>query len=117
MGTPPLTIVFALFNGMTTLDFVGPHAFLSRAPGAATVLASRDGGVVRSEGLELGGTARLADIPACDLLCVPGGPAVTELALDPAFIADIRRLGLDARYVTSVCTGSLLLGAAGLLVH
>jgi transcriptional regulator GlxA family with amidase domain len=115
MNTPPLTIVFALFDGMTPLDFTGPHAFLSRAPGATTVLASRDGGVVKAEGLEFGGTARLEDVSACDLLCVPGGPDATKLALDRDFVAEIRRLGLGARYVTSVCTGSLILGAAGLL--
>ncbi len=115
MNTPPFTIVFALFDGMTPLDFIGPHAFLRRAPGAATILASRDGGVVSSEGLEFGGTARLAEVSACDLLCVPGGPAVTKLALDRGFVAEIRRLGLGARYVTSVCTGSIVLGAAGLL--
>jgi cyclohexyl-isocyanide hydratase len=116
MDTPPFTIVFALFNGMTPLDFIGPHAFLRRAPGAATILASRDGGGVKAEGLEICGTARLAEVSACDLLCVPGGPAATETALDPEFVAEIRRLGLGARYVTSVCTGSLILGAARFLI-
>ncbi len=115
MNTPPLSIVFALFDGMTLLDFAGPHAFLRRAPRAATILASHDGGLVKSEGLELGATVRLANVTVCDLLCVPGGPTVTEVALDRDFVAEIRRLGLGARYVTSVCTGSLILGAAGLL--
>lgn len=115
MTTPPFRIVFAIFPGMTQLDFTGPHQFLSRLPGSETLVASRDGGDVTAEGLVFAGTQRLADIPACDLLCVPGGVSATQVALDKAFIAEVRRLGRGARYVTSVCTGSLLLGAAGLL--
>ena len=116
MNTPPFTILFALYDGMTQLDFTGPYAFLRRAPGAVIILASRDGGAVKSEGLELGPTVPLATVSACDLLCVPGGLAATEVALDRGFVAQIRRLGLGARYVTSVCTGALILGAAGLLI-
>jgi len=108
-------IVFAVFPGMTQLDFTGPHQFLSRAPGSETLVASRDGGDVAAEGLVFAGTRRLADIAACDLICVPGGVTATQIALDEAFVGEIRRLGLGARYVTSVCTGSLILGAAGLL--
>jgi cyclohexyl-isocyanide hydratase len=116
MSPRPFTIVFALYEGMTQLDFTGPHEFLSRAPGAETILASRDGGPVRSERLEFGGTVSLATVSACDLLCVPGGFSATAIALDRDFVSQIRRLGLGAQYVTSVCTGSLILGAAGLLV-
>jgi cyclohexyl-isocyanide hydratase len=116
MSARPFTIVFALYDGMTQLDFTGPHEFLSRAPGAATLLASRDGGAVKSERLEFGGTVPLGTVSTCDLLCVPGGLAATEVALDRGFVAEIRRLGLGARYVTSVCTGSIILGAAGLLI-
>jgi hypothetical protein len=115
MTDQPFRIVFAVFNGMTQLDFTGPHQFLSRMPGSETLVASRDGGEVASEGLVFGGTRRLADIAACDLICVPGGFPATKMGLDRAFIADVRRLGLGARYVTSVCNGSLILGAAGLL--
>ncbi|MBZ9935275.1 DJ-1/PfpI family protein [Mesorhizobium sp. BR1-1-16] len=57
----------------------------------------------------------LADIATCDLICVAGGATATKVALDAAFVGEIRRLGLGARYVTSVCTGSLILRAAGLL--
>jgi len=115
MTDQPFRIVFATFPGMTQLDFTAPHQFLSRLPGSETVVASRDGGDVAAEGLVFAGTVRLADIRACDLICVPGGVTATQAALDSAFIADVRRLGLGARYVTSVCTGSLILGAAGLL--
>jgi cyclohexyl-isocyanide hydratase len=109
-------IVFALFPGMTQLDFTGPHQFLSRLPDSETRIASRDGGAVEAEGLVFAGTERLADIAACDLICVPGGLTATQVAGDAAFVGEVRRLGLGARYVTSVCTGSLILGAAGLLV-
>jgi cyclohexyl-isocyanide hydratase len=115
MTARPFTIVFALYDGMTQLDFTGPHEFLSRAPGVQTILASRDGGAVKAERLEFNGTVPLASVSACDLLCVPGGLSATTIACDPQFVGEIRRLGLAARYVTSVCTGSLILGAAGLL--
>ncbi len=61
------------------------------------------------------GARRIADVAACDLLCVPGGVNALEVALDKDFIGEIRRLAARARYLTSVCTGSLILGAAGLL--
>jgi cyclohexyl-isocyanide hydratase len=115
MADTEFTIAFVLYDGLTQLDFTGPHQFFVRAPGARVLVASLHGGAVRAEGLEFGGTLRLADIPSCDLLCVPGGLSATEAALDEAFIAEIRRLAATARYVTSVCTGSLILGAAGLL--
>jgi transcriptional regulator GlxA family with amidase domain len=71
---------------------------------------------VVSEGdLAFAGTTRLADAPRCDLLFTPGGMAATEVINDLAFMAEIRRLGAGARYLTSVCTGSLILGAAGFL--
>ncbi|GAN79554.1 DJ-1/PfpI family protein [Acidocella aminolytica] len=115
MTEHPFRIVFAIYPGMTHLDFTGPHQFLSRLPGSEVIIASPAGGDVLSEGLIFAGTKRLADIGACDLICVPGGASATAVALDTAFIAEVRRLGLAARYITSVCTGSLILGAAGLL--
>jgi transcriptional regulator GlxA family with amidase domain len=116
MTRPPFRIVFALFPGMTQLDFTGPHQFLSRLPDSETLVASRDGGNVPAEGLVFADTLRLADIDTCDLICVPGGVSAASVARDAAFVGEVRRLGLGARYVTSVCTGSLILGAAGLLV-
>jgi transcriptional regulator GlxA family with amidase domain len=108
-------ILFAVYPGMTQLDFTGPHQFFARMPGAEIVVASSIGGDVPSEGLVFAGARRLADVAACDLLCVPGGVNALEVALDRDFIGEIRRLALGALYVTSVCTGSLILGAAGLL--
>jgi transcriptional regulator GlxA family with amidase domain len=108
-------IVFAIWPGMTQLDFTGPHQFLSRAPNSQTVVASPLGGAVEADGLVFADTVRIADVRSCDLICVPGGVGATKVAQDEAFIAELRRLALGARYITSVCTGSLILGAAGLL--
>jgi putative intracellular protease/amidase len=109
-------IVFALFPGVTQLDFTGPHQVFSALPGAEVIVASVDGGTIVSTGLTFSGLRRLADIPCCDVVCVPGGRGTTETAInDDAFLAELRRLAASARYVTSVCTGSLVLGAAGLL--
>ncbi len=116
MTQTPFTTVFAIYPNLTQLDFTGPHQVLSRIPGATTIIASRDGGEIEAEGgLVIGRTRKLSEIDHCDLICVPGGMTATEVALDEAFVADVRRLALGAKYVTSVCTGSLILGAAGLL--
>jgi cyclohexyl-isocyanide hydratase len=109
-------IVFALFPGVTQLDFTGPHQVFSLLPGATVILASTAGGAIESDGITFAGVRRLADVPTCDVLCVPGGRGVTDNAIgDEAFLGELRRLAASARFVTSVCTGSLALGAAGLL--
>ena len=108
-------ILFAIYPGMTHLDFTGPHQFLSRLPGSETIVASPAGGDVDADGLTFGNTVRIADVRSCDLICVPGGINATTVALDEAFVGEIRRLATGAKYITSVCTGSLILGAAGLL--
>jgi putative intracellular protease/amidase len=116
MSTSPFHIVFAIYPDVTQLDFTGPHQVLSQVPGTTVTVASAPGGNIAAEGgLVFAQTARLADIAACDMLCVPGGRGTIEAIDDPGFMADVARLGADARYVTSVCTGSLILGAAGLL--
>ena len=116
MSDRKLVIVFALFPGVTQLDFTGPHQVFSRLPGATVILASRAGGTVEADGIIFAGLRRLADIPACDVICVPGGGGVTDNAIhDEVFLGELRRLAATARFVTSVCTGSLALGAAGLL--
>jgi cyclohexyl-isocyanide hydratase len=111
----PIRIVFALYPGVTHLDFTGPQQFLSRLPNAEVIVASADGAPIVSDGLTFAGLARLGDVISCDVLCVPGGLGVIEAIGDAAFMDEIRRLGLTARYLTSVCTGSLVLGAAGFL--
>ncbi len=115
MPDQPFTVVFAIYPGMTHLDFTGPHQFISRLPDSVTIIASPAGGEVPADGLSFAGTVPIAGIERCDLLCVPGGGNALDWALDRAFVGQIRRLADTARYVTSVCTGSLILGAAGLL--
>jgi len=108
-------IVIPLYPEVTHLDFTGPHQVLSRAPDTEVIVASMGGGDVTCDGLSFTGLADLAAIDACDLICVPGGLGATEAMLDRAFIGEIRRLGGGAKYLTSVCTGSLILAAAGFL--
>ncbi len=112
----PLLIVYAVFPRVTQLDFTGPYQILAMLPGARQVLASSTGRDLATDtGLVFAGVERLEDVPSCDIICVPGGIGTSEAMEDEAFLAEVRRLALGARYVTSVCTGSLLLGAAGLL--
>lgn len=115
MSDPAFQIVFAIYPGMTHLDFTGPHQFISRLPGSVTTVASPAGGEVAADGLIFGQTTKLSDVERCDLICVPGGANALDWALDESLTAEIRRLAGTARFVTSVCTGSLILGAAGLL--
>lgn len=112
---PSFTTVFAIWPGMTHLDFTGPHQVLSRLPNSQTIVASPAGGNVPGDGLVFADTVRIADVRSCDLICVPGGIGATQVAQDQEFTGHIRRLALGSRYITSVCTGSLILGAAGLL--
>ncbi len=115
MTKPSFRIVFAIYPGMTQLDFTGPHQFLSRAPGSKIIVASALGGSVPADGLTFSGIVKFADVDACDLICVPGGLVATEVARDPVFMCELKRLAASATFITSVCTGSLILGAAGLL--
>lgn len=110
-----LQIVFALYPGVTHLDFTGPHQVLVRTPNAKVIVASMGGQDIEAEGLTFANLTDLAAIEHCDVLCVPGGFGTTRAMLDEAFMAQIRRLGGRATYITSVCTGSLILGAAGFL--
>ncbi|UTV59949.1 DJ-1/PfpI family protein [Burkholderia arboris] len=116
MTAAPYVVVFALFENVTQLDFAGPYEVFLRLPGAQCVLASSTGGTIEADGgLTIANVRRLADIPHADLVCVPGGLGVIEALGDAEYVRELRRLADGARYVTSVCTGSLLLGAAGLL--
>ena len=116
MTAAPYVVVFALFKNVTQLDFAGPYEVFLRLPGARCVMASSGGGTIEADGgLTIANVQRLADIPHADLVCVPGGLGVIDAMGDAEYVRELRRLAEGARYVTSVCTGSLLLGAAGLL--
>jgi transcriptional regulator GlxA family with amidase domain len=109
-------VVFALYPHVTQLDFTGPHEVFARLPGARCILASSAGGDLEADGgLVFTRVHRLAEIEHCALICVPGGFGTIEAMEDRELLAQLRRLAETARYVTSVCTGALVLGAAGLL--
>lgn len=111
-----LHIGFLLFPNVTQLDLTGPAQVLGRVPGAQVHLVWQTLAPVTTDvGFSINPTTTFADCPQLDVLCVPGGYGVGEQLNDAATIAFLQQQGRDARYVTSVCNGSLLLGAAGLL--
>lgn len=110
-----VTVVIPIFPEVTQLDFTGPHQVFSRVPGMRVITASVRAAPVTGDGLTFSNLADLATLERCDVLLVPGGSVVAAIQ-DEAYMAAIRRLASTARYVVSVCTGSLILGAAGLLL-
>ncbi|WP_287065806.1 DJ-1/PfpI family protein [Ramlibacter sp.] len=109
-------IGFLLFPQVTQLDLTGPAQVLSRVPGARVHLLWKDRRPVMTDvGFEIVPTTTFEECPPLTVLCVPGGFGIDALLNDEATLAFLRQQGASARYVTSVCTGSLLLGAAGLL--
>jgi cyclohexyl-isocyanide hydratase len=111
-----LQIGFLLFPGVQQLDLTGPYEVLASLPNTTIRLIWKTiEPVLSSTGLVLTPNSTYGDCPALDVICVPGGTGVTELLQDSDTIAFVRKHAATARYVTSVCTGSLLLGAAGLL--
>ena len=111
-----LHIGFLVFPGVQQLDLTGPHDVLASLPDAAVHLVwkSREP-VASSSGLALTPTHTFADCPPLDVICIPGGSGINALLLDAETIAFVQQRAANARYVTSVCTGALLLGVAGLL--
>jgi cyclohexyl-isocyanide hydratase len=110
------SIVFALYPNLTQLDFTGPLEVLARLPQARIVLAASTPGELATDcGLVFANIRPIAEVSECALLCVPGGSGCSAAMEDAVYLAALRRLAAGASYVTSVCTGSLLLGAAGLL--
>jgi cyclohexyl-isocyanide hydratase len=114
--TSPIHIGFLLFPKVTQLDLTGPAQILSRVPGAVTHLVWQNLEPVMTDvGFSINPTISFADCPMLDVLCVPGGFGVGAQMQDETTLAFLRKQGASARYVTSVCNGSLILGAAGLL--
>lgn len=111
-----MNIVFVLFDNVTQLDFSGPVQFLSRLPGATTHVVSKDGNPVSTDcGFAIVPNTGFADCPQADIICVPGGHGVREAIADTAIVEFVREQAKSAEWITSVCTGSFILGAAGLL--
>lgn len=116
MSRTPFTTVFALFSGVTQLDFTGPLEVLCRIPDSTTRLAVLGGGDLDlGAGLHLSRLCALENIEQCSLLCVPGGFGTLAQLSNRPFLEQVARLANRSNYVASVCTGSLILGAAGLL--
>jgi cyclohexyl-isocyanide hydratase len=112
----PTRIGFLIFADVQQLDLTGPYEILGSLADTQLHLVARDLLPVRSvTGLQLLPTTTLLDCPQLDVLCVPGGKGVNALLNDDEMLAFLREQAAQARYVTSVCTGALVLGAAGLL--
>ncbi|MEX3957587.1 DJ-1/PfpI family protein [Trinickia sp. EG282A] len=111
-----LQIGFLVFPRVQQLDLTGPHEVFASLPDATVHLIWKTlEPVVSSNGLVLTPNMTYGDCPPLDVICIPGGSGVTPLLEDRDTIEFVRKQAESARYVTSVCTGSLLLGAAGLL--
>lgn len=111
-----IEIGFLVFPRVQQLDLTGPYEVLAMLPGARVHLVAREMGPIPSvTGLALTPTVDFAGCPALDVICVPGGGGVNPLMEDAETLGFLRRQAERARYVTSVCTGALVLGAAGLL--
>lgn len=116
MTKEKLNIAFVLFPNLTQLDFTGPLQVLSRLPGAELHLVAASLAPVTTDAvLTLNPTTVFDECPPVDVLCIPGGFGVDDAINDPALMEFVRREGARAKYVTSVCTGAFVLGAAGLL--
>ncbi|UOM35731.1 DJ-1/PfpI family protein [Acuticoccus sp. I52.16.1] len=111
-----LQIGLLVFPKLTQLDLTGPFEVFARLPDTDVNLVWKTlDPVVSDVGLHLLPTHDLASCPELDVICIPGGPGVNPLLNDPEVLDFVRRQAEGARYVTSVCTGALVLGAAGLL--
>ncbi|MGO4676080.1 DJ-1/PfpI family protein [Bosea sp. 2YAB26] len=111
-----MQIGLVLFPKLTQLDLTGPAEVFFRMPGAKVHLLWKTLEPVTSDrGLSILPTMRFDDCAALDLICVPGGPGQIELMSDEETLGFLRRIAAGCQLVTSVCTGSLVLGAAGLL--
>ena len=112
-----MQIAILLYDRFTALDAVGPYEILSRIPGAEVVFAAARPGPVRTDmaSLALTADAALCDVTAPDVLLVPGGPGTADLLADRSTLDWLRGIDAATTWTTSVCSGSLLLAAAGLL--
>lgn len=112
-----MRIAIALYDRLTALDAIGPYEVLARVPGASITFVGHQAGQVRTDTGHLGlmADAEFEDVPDPDVLLVPGGPGQAQLMDDERLLSWLRRADETSAWTTSVCTGSLLLAAAGLL--
>jgi cyclohexyl-isocyanide hydratase len=111
-----MRIAALAFPRLTQLDLTAPYEVFSRVPGAEVMIVGQSLDLIRSEfGLPIAPTATFDSAPACEVLFCPGGPGVNDAMLDERVLSFVRAQASGAQYITSVCTGALILGAAGLL--
>jgi putative intracellular protease/amidase len=111
-----MDIVFLAFHGLTPLDLVGPYEVLSRVPNARPILAAPNKGTIICGGhLPVVAEHSLEEISSADILVVPGGPGIRDLLDDEKALSWVRKVHSSTQWTTSVCTGSLLLAASGIL--
>ena len=112
-----MEIAFLLFDGITPLDAIGPFEVLGKLPGAEIRMVAKEKGEVRTKGQSLAMIAdyALADVAKPEILVVPGGPGADAMAGDGAVTDWLSRAHETTTWTTSVCTGVLILGGAGVL--
>ena len=112
-----MEIVILIYDRFTALDAVGPYEVLRNLPGAHVTFVAKEEGPVRTDSRALAIVADKAirDVPSADVVVVPGGPGQTDLMEDEEVLSWLRAVDATTQWTTSVCTGSLLLAAAGLL--
>jgi transcriptional regulator GlxA family with amidase domain len=117
VSTAPLEVAILLYPGVTALDAVGPWEVLSRMPGAAVRLVAKEAGPVAAEGggLLLGATHTLAETTAPQVVLVPGGATTPGQMVDDETLAWLGGVHETTTWTASVCTGALILAAAGIL--
>ena len=111
-----LSFAFLLFDRVTQLDLTGPVQVLSRAGDCTVQLVAKGTAPVMTDaGFAIVPTHTLEQVIGADVLCIPGGAGADDAMMDAEIVAWVQRVASNAAWVTSVCTGSLILGAAGLL--
>lgn len=111
-----MQVVFLFYDGMTALDAVGPHEVLSRLPGAKVQrVAQAKRPILTDSGIALNAEFALTDVLHADILLIPGAGSATTLSFYPVILEWVRSIHTSTTWTTSVCTGSLILGAAGIL--
>jgi transcriptional regulator GlxA family with amidase domain len=112
-----MRIAFLIFDDLTTLDAIGPFEVLCRIPGAEVMFVAETAGIKRADPRSLGLVAdySISDVTSADILLVPGGRGEQQVREKPHMLEWVRKIDATTQWTTSVCTGSLVLGAAGLL--
>ncbi|MGW6917822.1 DJ-1/PfpI family protein [Kitasatospora sp. NPDC054939] len=112
-----MDIVIPLFDDFEPLDAIGPYEILGYVPGATVRFVTAEPGLVQDVlgSLPVHIPTRYSEVERCDVLLIPGGGSFQAMVADPDFLDWVRRMHAGSRFTTSVCTGALVLGAAGLL--